>query len=155
MNKAQPWSGPEDTPLGLNQVYSLAAGFITGCPSSNPSLPLKPFPALTASPANAASGTEVTYTFKGNASSYTAAYYYGLSVLTAKLDSSKKATIPKGLLGTYYTVIVRFDLFLLSSIILTSFLPQTTATDGNVTDANTVAGPLISVVDFPSTASDV
>lgn len=135
VNKVQPWSVAEDTPLGLNQVYSLAASFITGCPSTNAALPVKAFPALTASPANAPSGTSITYTFTGNSTStYYAAYYSGLSVLIAPLDSSKKATVPAGLLGTYYTVIT------------------TSANATAVTDANTVAGPLISVVDFPSTA---
>jgi hypothetical protein len=35
-----------DTPLTLNEVYSLASAFITGCPSSNPALPVKAFPKL-------------------------------------------------------------------------------------------------------------
>lgn len=38
-----------DVALGLNEVYSLAAGFITSCPSTNPALPVKAFPVLTAS----------------------------------------------------------------------------------------------------------
>jgi hypothetical protein len=41
------WSGPEDTPLDFDEVYSIASAFITGCPSSNPTLPVKAFPALT------------------------------------------------------------------------------------------------------------
>jgi hypothetical protein len=69
-------------------------------------LPVKAFPALTASPANAPSGTEVTYTFKSAPGrTYYTAYYSGLTVKTVKL-SDKKATVPGGLLGTYYTVIV-------------------------------------------------
>ena len=35
-----------DAPLSLNQVFSLASGFITSCPESNPALPVKAFPAL-------------------------------------------------------------------------------------------------------------
>ena len=133
VEKGQPWSAPEDTPLDFNQVYSLASPFITSCPSSNPALPFMAFPTLTGSPANAASGKSVTYDFtapSGNSTLY-AAYFYGLSVMTAPLDAGKKATIPKGMVGTYYTVI-------------------TTSANGTVTDDNTVAGPLISIVGFPS-----
>lgn len=39
-----------DTNLGINEVYSLAAQFITECPSDNPALPVKAFPVLKASP---------------------------------------------------------------------------------------------------------
>ena len=42
-----PFAQPFDTPLGFNQVYSLAAPFITSCPSTNPALHVKAFPALT------------------------------------------------------------------------------------------------------------
>lgn len=35
-----------DAPLSLNEVFSLASQFITSCPSSNPALPVKAFPAL-------------------------------------------------------------------------------------------------------------
>ena len=34
-------------PLNFNQVYTLAAPFIKSCPSSNPTLPVKSFPAVT------------------------------------------------------------------------------------------------------------
>ncbi|KAK8865670.1 hypothetical protein IAR55_000815 [Kwoniella newhampshirensis] len=43
------WSGPEDTPLDFNEVFSLASSFIVSCPSNNPALPFKAFPALTIS----------------------------------------------------------------------------------------------------------
>lgn len=44
--KKVPFPQPFDTPLTLNQVFSLASGFITSCPESNPELPVKAFPAL-------------------------------------------------------------------------------------------------------------
>lgn len=135
--KAQPWSGPEDTPLTMNQAFSLATPFIVGCPSTNAAIPIRALPPLTATPANAASGTTVTYSFanQGN-QTYYAAYLHGLDVKTVKLDAKKNAKIPAGLIGTYYTVI-------------------TTSSAGNVTDANTVAGGLVSIVDFNSQAKDV
>jgi hypothetical protein len=36
-----------DAPLTLNEVFSLASGFIVSCPESNPPLPVKAFPVLT------------------------------------------------------------------------------------------------------------
>ncbi|ORY28651.1 ferritin-like domain-domain-containing protein [Naematelia encephala] len=50
------WSGPEDTPLDFSEVYSIASAFITSCPSSNPTLPVQAFPALSI----AADGTITT-----------------------------------------------------------------------------------------------
>jgi len=48
--KAAAWSGPYDTPLDYDQVYSIVAPFITSCPSTNPTLPVKAFPAMTIGP---------------------------------------------------------------------------------------------------------
>ncbi|KAF2234270.1 hypothetical protein EV356DRAFT_447044 [Viridothelium virens] len=42
-----PFPQPFDIPLDFDEVYSLAAPFIVSCPSSNPALPVKAFPALT------------------------------------------------------------------------------------------------------------
>src|SRR4051794_36650722 len=36
VNMVTPWGTAFETPLGLNEVFTLAAGFITSCPSSNP-----------------------------------------------------------------------------------------------------------------------
>ncbi|QIW96591.1 hypothetical protein AMS68_002109 [Peltaster fructicola] len=41
-----PFPAPFDIPLDFDEVYSLAAQFITSCPSTNPALPVKAFPAL-------------------------------------------------------------------------------------------------------------
>ncbi|KAL8843264.1 MAG: hypothetical protein Q9205_001400 [Flavoplaca limonia] len=58
-----PFPSPFDVPLTYNEVYTLAAPFIKSCPESNPPLPVKAFPTLTASPENPKtinSGTEIT-----------------------------------------------------------------------------------------------
>lgn len=133
----------------MNQIFTLASSFITSCPHTNFALPVAAFPALTSSPANAPSGTSVTYDFTDTSSdTYYAIYYSGLDVFTAKLDSKKKATVPGGLLGRYYTIIVSC----LSILLLRNFVADhsllTQSTSANATDATTVAGPLISVVDF-------
>jgi len=43
---------PFDTPLSLNEVYTLASPFIVSCPTSNVKLPVKAFPTLTSDPKN-------------------------------------------------------------------------------------------------------
>lgn len=111
MLKAQPWSGPNETPLDVNQAFSRAAGFITSCPSTNAPIIAKAFPTVTASPPNAPSGTKVTFNFKSKPGQpYWAAFLSGLTTKIVPLDSKKTATVPDGLLGTYYTVIVRVSL---------------------------------------------
>jgi hypothetical protein len=58
-----PFAQPFDAPLSLNQVFSLASGFITSCPESNPALPVKAFPALAVdsnSPTPVKTGNTVT-----------------------------------------------------------------------------------------------
>ncbi|KAJ3796608.1 ferritin-like domain-containing protein [Lentinula aff. detonsa] len=60
VNKANPWSGPYDTPLTFDSAYTLGAQFITSCPSSNPSLPVKSFPSLTLSNTTLGQVSEVT-----------------------------------------------------------------------------------------------
>lgn len=156
--KAQPWSGPNETPLDINQAFSLAAGFIKSCPSTNAPLVAKAFPPVTASPPNAPSGTKVTFTFKSKIGQpYWAAFLSGLTTKIVKLDSKKTATVPDGLLGTYYTVIVRVSRLLLCLrpyAYGVRYPPQVTSPSTTVTDAHTVAGGLVSVVDFYSNTDD-
>jgi hypothetical protein len=47
-----PFPTPFDVPLAFDEVYTLAAPFIVSCPSDNPTLPVKAFPTLKASPKN-------------------------------------------------------------------------------------------------------
>jgi hypothetical protein len=100
VNGGSPWSGPLDTPLGLNDVYSIAASFITGCPASNPALPVKAFPALTVSPAAATPGAQVSvqYKYSGSGEQYLT-LFSGLDTMFAKI-SGGMATLPSNLQGT-------------------------------------------------------
>jgi len=50
--KLSPFPTPFDTPLTLDEVYTLAAPFIVSCPSDNPALPVKAFPSLASAPSN-------------------------------------------------------------------------------------------------------
>jgi hypothetical protein len=47
--KQVPFAQPFDTPLTIDEVYSLASQFIVSCPATNPALPVKAFPVLTLS----------------------------------------------------------------------------------------------------------
>ncbi|KAJ3993108.1 ferritin-like domain-containing protein [Lentinula boryana] len=88
VNKENPWSGPFDTPLGLSTVYTLASQFITNCPSSNPSLPVKAFPALTfvdASPGQAANVTADGVSAEGQY----VAFFSGLSTTFVQVQNGQ------------------------------------------------------------------
>ncbi|THX59074.1 Ferritin/ribonucleotide reductase [Aureobasidium pullulans] len=60
----EPSPQPFDIPLDFNQVYSLAAPFIKACPATNPALPVKAFPTLTAganTPSPLVQGTTIEF----------------------------------------------------------------------------------------------
>ncbi|KAF9520844.1 hypothetical protein BS47DRAFT_1286725 [Hydnum rufescens UP504] len=128
-----PWSGAFDTPETLSNVYSLAAGFITTCPSTNPALPVLAFPKLNVtSTGNITAGQPLTLAFTpANSTSantttpYFVAFFSGLTVSFAPLGANNNTVIiPDGLNGTVFAVV-------------------TTIGNGTVTDGNTVAGPHI------------
>jgi hypothetical protein len=65
--KASPFPQPFDAPLDFDEVYTLAAAFITSCPANNPpflqNLPLKAFTALAvSSPSPIKTGSKVILT---------------------------------------------------------------------------------------------
>ncbi|KAG5637044.1 hypothetical protein H0H81_005995 [Sphagnurus paluster] len=127
VNKGSGWSGALDVPLTLNTVFTLAASFIESCPSTNPALPVKAFPALSfAKPApGAASAVSFTSTADASTPLY-AVYFTGLSQISSPIKGGK-TTIPKGLQGVVYAVI--------------------STSDTNANDQNIIAGPAI--LDFP------
>jgi rubrerythrin len=58
--KPSPFPGANDVPLTPNAVYTLASAFIKSCPSTNPALPVKAYPALAATAAGSvAAGSTV------------------------------------------------------------------------------------------------
>jgi len=126
VNSDTPWSGAFDVALDFNQVTTLASAFIKSCPSSNPALPFKPFPALTTVPAAPAAGASVTLTFTGESSGLFLSLLTGLSTISLPIQNNV-VTLPSNLTGTVYAIV--------------------TKTDGDVTDAGTVAGPAI--LQFP------
>ncbi|KDQ14504.1 hypothetical protein BOTBODRAFT_44612 [Botryobasidium botryosum FD-172 SS1] len=132
VNHLNPWSGALDTPLDLDQVYTLAAGFITSCPSTNPALPVKAFPAFTyeaKDDLHAGSKVKITSKLPGDKKLHVA-FFNGLSTLYAPIEHDE-VKLPEGLAGTVYAVI--------------------TSSDSAVSDDNTVAGPAIFTIPVPAT----
>ncbi|RDB16652.1 Protein rds1 [Hypsizygus marmoreus] len=131
VNKVAGWSGSFDVPLSLNEVYTLAAPFIVSCPSTNPALPVKPFPTLTFS-AKSVPGSASTVTFESSTASSTelfAVFFTGLSQEVVPLVDGT-VVIPKDVRGLVYAVI---------------------STNGTMaSDDNIVAGPAILEFDFGS-----
>ncbi|CAD6574520.1 MAG: hypothetical protein TREMPRED_001141 [Tremellales sp. Tagirdzhanova-0007] len=88
VDKGTPWSGPEDTPLDLDEVYSIASAFITSCPSTNPTLPVKAFPTL-------AIGTDGTITTSASMDGTYIQLMSGLDVNTFPVVNGKVQNLPK------------------------------------------------------------
>ncbi|KIM45571.1 hypothetical protein M413DRAFT_24746 [Hebeloma cylindrosporum] len=114
------WSGPFDVPLDLNQVYTLAAPFITSCPSSNPALPVKAFPSLTLS--KSAPGSRSSVAHKAEATATHIVFFTGLDKIFVPITDGE-VEVPKGLSGQVYA------------------LATSSGTEAN--DSTTVAGPTI------------
>lgn len=131
---ASPFPTPFDTPLDFNQVYSLAAPFIVSCPATNPALPVSAFPTLTLTAGGTAPedvvGQYLTFTSASPLAANTAYYLHFLSGLddypvkvAVGAGNQVSANIPAGVAGQVYVIL--------------------TATEDDVTDANTIAGPAI------------
>ncbi|KAG5649966.1 hypothetical protein H0H81_001285 [Sphagnurus paluster] len=128
VNGGSGWSGALDVPLTLNTVYTLAASFITSCPSTNPALPVKAFPAVSFG-SNPTPGSTATVSFNSTTDASTplyAVFFTGLSQIFSPIQNGQ-TMIPQNLLGTVYAVVCTNDTL--------------------ASDLNIVAGPAI--LDFP------
>lgn len=119
-----------DTPLGIRAVFSLAAGFITSCPTGS-NLAITPFAALTMAPGQSAqalqAGASVQLTTTATGATSCAFVNGGLPGGAAFTDFVNGACIiPQDLAGFTY-------------VHLTNAAPLT----GALTDAITVAGPMV------------
>ena len=141
--KESPFPQPFDTPLTINEVYTLAAAFITSCPTTNVALPVKAFPSLVLDPTTTKpvkAGSVVTlltpgYTLVPAAGSATV-YAAFVSVtgptftVATPVAGGFSVTIPTGFNGQSYAVL--------------------TACNETVNDDTTAAGPaIIEVCCFP------
>jgi hypothetical protein len=100
VNKVNPWSGPYDTPQSLSNVYSIAAAFITSCPSGNPTLPVKAFPALTID----GTGKSAILTYNSSGQDESLILYSGLATVALPIKDYK-VDIPESLQGISYAVV--------------------------------------------------
>ncbi|KAL6788025.1 ferritin-like domain-containing protein [Trichoderma sp. SZMC 28012] len=128
--KEAPFPQPFDAPLTLDEVYSLASGFITSCPSSNSPLPIKSFPRLQLAPATAmpvAPDSTITLLTPADKGAQIYAAFIavtGPTFVPAKaVNGGFSITIPKGFAGQTYVVL--------------------TTCNESVTDDTTAAGPAI------------
>ncbi|KAF8858634.1 hypothetical protein BDZ45DRAFT_393589 [Acephala macrosclerotiorum] len=124
-----------DTPLGIRAVFTLAAGFISSCPSGS-NLAITPFPALTMTAGSQAAasqngtiaaGTQVQVTTAATGGTNCAFVNGGLpggAAFTAFTNGA--CTVPQNLAGIAY-------------LHLTNAAPA----DNTLTDAITVAGPMV------------
>lgn len=112
-----------DTPLDFSQVYSLAAPLITSCPKSNPTLPVKAFPAASFKPAAPKLGETVTVTSAKLVDGDKIGFISGLSTKIVDVQNGK-VTLPKEVgYGRSYAVILKKN-------------------SKTISDDNTKAGPI-------------
>ncbi|MCJ1359641.1 MAG: hypothetical protein MMC33_009643 [Icmadophila ericetorum] len=123
-------ANPYATALGLNEVFTLAASFIVSCPSTNAALPVKAFPALTATQGEPTS-IGITFTFTTAtppSGTFFVTFFSGLSTTSVPATYANgviTTTIPDTASGQTYAV-------------LTS-----TNVTGTLSDADVLAGPAI------------
>lgn len=110
--KQEPFAQPFDNPLSINEVYTLAAQFITSCPESNAPLPVKAFPVLTASSADAAimTGSKVMlstkdYKIEGKVYGAFITVTGPMFVDATEVDGGFEVVVPKGIAGQSYVVL--------------------------------------------------
>jgi hypothetical protein len=131
-NKQAPFPSPFDNPLSFNEVYTLAAQFITACPADNPPLPVKAFPTLIATPKDASMMVTTNSTVMLTTKGYTieGVVYANFITVTGPVSADVKAVeggfevvVPDMIKGQSYVVL--------------------TSCKDSVTDDDTVAGPAI------------
>lgn len=120
-----PAANPFDTPAGsFSQVYSLAAPLIKSCPKSNPTLPVKAFPALKVSESVLKPGATVKVSGDGVKDGQQVAFLNALTTMFAPIKNGQ-VTVPQIGGGRTYALVVPGDA-------------------KTVSDDNTIAGPVAS-----------
>ena len=145
-----------DTPLGLNNVYSLAAPFFTGCPVTNPALPVTAFPSLTVAAGPYFPGQQIAVSGGNSTDTSFGVFLSGLGQSVSAVVNGQ-VTIPNGLFGQVYAA---RHISTSPPILLTGQLPLPLSprsylvlTNDNATasDENTIAGP--AVIEIPLQAT--
>lgn len=124
-----------EVPLGLNNVYSLAAPFFVECPATNPALPVKAFPTLTlanAGPFKVGDNLELSY--PNSTDGAFAIFYSGLSQTVVPFQAGGLVRVPEGVAGQVYVTI--------------------SSSNATATDDTTLAGPIAIEVPVLATLFD-
>ena len=85
----------------MNEVFTLAAAFITTCPSTNPALPVKAYPALKIG--NPVPGQSSQITSQSSAAPTFIAFFSGLDTIFVPVKNGE-VDVPKSLSGQIYAV---------------------------------------------------
>jgi len=140
IRKGSAWSGPFDTPLDLNQAFTVASSFIASCPHTNPKLPATAYTQLTLPDTASAwpgSTTPLEFTTPGSLDRSTqlyGAFMSGQDAIIVPLDDGgKSVSIPDDLYGVVYLLI--------------------TSDAGSVDDSKVIAGPAL--LEFPFNSNGV
>jgi Ferritin-like domain len=134
--KQSPFPQAFDSPLSVNQVYSLASPFIKSCPTSNPPLPVRAFPALTvATPGPIKTNSTIVlqtpgYVLSGPSASNSSQLYGAFITVTGPIfvnatpvPGGYSLVVPPGVMGQSYVVL--------------------SACNEKITDTTIAAGPAI------------
>ncbi|KJA17543.1 hypothetical protein HYPSUDRAFT_70652 [Hypholoma sublateritium FD-334 SS-4] len=102
VNKFAGWSGAFDVPLDFNEVYSLASPFIVSCPATNPSLPVKAYPALRFSDPAPGKNSYIEIAQSGVEATFIA-FLTGLDTIFVRVENGA-VKIPEYISGEIYAV---------------------------------------------------
>ncbi|KAF9483116.1 hypothetical protein BDN70DRAFT_963100 [Pholiota conissans] len=108
INRFAGWSGAFDVPLGLNEVFTLAAPFITECPTTNPVLPVHPFPKLVLHSPSPGQPTHIVWADNDARGATHIAFYTGLNVIPVPIQDGS-VVVPADVDGTVYAVAITSD----------------------------------------------
>ncbi|KAH9834757.1 ferritin-like domain-containing protein [Rhodofomes roseus] len=108
----QPWDGDFETPLYFSGIWSLAVGFITSCPQTNPDLPVQSFPALTVTPASPVMGENITVSYNSTVQATDdcptyMAWHHNMTTTFTVIHEGGVTTVPDGLRGTVFAGVVK------------------------------------------------
>jgi hypothetical protein len=137
-------ANPYGTPLGPNQVFTLAGAFIKSCPASNPPLPLMAFPGLAATQ-GVPTSQGIPFTFKAMGTVPASAFVTFVSGLTT-------TSVPLTMQGDMISAMIPNTISGQSYAFITS---SAVAAGMSVTDDMVLFGPAIVEVTPPSPMFDI
>ncbi|KAG5341106.1 hypothetical protein C0989_011559 [Termitomyces sp. Mn162] len=115
VRKSNAWNTPFETPLDMNQVYSIISPFIIpgSCPSTNAPIRATPFPALHVPPCHP--GSVITLEFDASLAKGAekkkeqlfAAFVSGTGTVFVSMREGRKVEVPKGLVGIVYVFVTK------------------------------------------------